>query len=247
MKGIILAGDQGDKLYPLTMGIPKQLLPIYDKPMIFYPIETLVEEGVKDILIITSPNHTSAFVNALGDGSHFGARFTFATQTNPESAVQAFTIGEEFLVKESVCFITGDCIILGEDRVAKLSKAIRAAKSSSQATIFVSRDYDSDQYGVAKLDNNGKCMMVEGTASGFVHYSITGLYVFPKGVADYAKVIEKSERGRLEITTLNQMYLKSNKLQVQILGDNFRWFDTNSFDSLMTVSNYIQNKSKTRN
>lgn len=246
MKGIILAGDQGNRLFPLTMGIPKQLLPIYDKPMIFYPIETLVEVGVKDILIITSPNHTSAFVNALGDGSRFGARFTFATQTNPEGAAQAFTIGEEFLAKESVCFITGDCIILGEDRAAKLSKAIRAAKSSGQATIFVSRDYDPHQYGVAKLDSNGKCMMVEGKASDSIHYSITGLYVFPKGVADYAKVIEKSERGRLEITTLNQMYLKSNKLQVQILGDNFRWFDTNSFESLMTVSIYIQNKSKTK-
>lgn len=246
MKGIILAGDQGDRLYPLTMGIPKQLLPIYNKPMIFYPIETLVEVGVKDILIITSPNHTSAFVNALGDGSRFGARFTFATQTNPEGAAQAFTIGEEFLAKESVCFITGDCIILGEDRASKLSKAIRAAKSSGQATIFVSRDDDPDQYGVAKLDNKGKCMMVEGKASDSVHYSITGLYVFPKGVADYAKVIEKSERGRLEITTLNQMYLKSNKLEVQILGDNFRWFDTNSFESIMTVSKYIQNKSKTK-
>lgn len=246
MKGIILAGDQGDRLYPLTMGIPKQLLPIYDKPMIFYPIETLVEVGVTDILIITCPQYTSSFVNALGDGSRFGARFTFATQTNPEGAAQAFTIGEEFLAKESVCFITGDCIILGEDRAVKLSKAIRAAKSSGQATIFVSRDYNPEQYGVAKLDNNGKCMLVVGKASDAVHYSITGLYVFPKGVADYAKVIEKSERGRLEITSLNQMYLKSNKLQVQILGDNFRWFDTNSSDSLMTVSNYIQKKSKSK-
>ena len=246
MKGIILAGDQGDRLYPLTMGIPKQLLPIYDKPMIFYPIETLVEVGVTDILIITSPQYTSLIVNALGDGSRFGAHFTYATQSNPEGAAQAFTIGEEFLAKESVCFITGDCIILGEDRATKLSKAIRAAKSSGQATIFVSRDYDPNQYGVAKLDNNGKCTSVEGKASDIVHYAITGLYVFPKGVADYAKVIERSERGRLEITTLNQIYLRSNKLQVQILGDNYRWFDTNSFDSLLTVSNYIQRKSKSR-
>ena len=235
MKGIILAGEQDDRLYPLTMGIPKQLMPIYDKPMIFYPIETLVEVGIDEILIITSPKHTSSFVNALGDGSRFGAHFTYATQATPEGAAQAFTIGEEFLAKESVCFITGDCIIFGEDR---------AAKSSGQATIFVSRDYDPDQYGVAKLDNNGKCITVEGKASDTVHYSITGLYVFPKGVADYAKVIEKSERGRLEITTLNQMYLNGKKLQVQILGDNFRWFDTNSFDSLLTVSNYIKKKSK---
>lgn len=242
MKGIILAGDQGDRLFPLTMGIPKQLLPIYDKPMIYYPIETLVEVGVTDILIIVSPQFTSSYVNTLGDGSRFGAHFTYATQAKPEGAAQAFTIGEEFLAKESVCFITGDCIIMGEDRAAKLSKAIRAAKNSGQATIFVSRDYDSDQYGVAKLDNHGKCITVEGKASDTVHYSITGLYVFPKRVADYAKVIEKSERGRLEITTLNQMYLNGKKLQVQILGDNFRWFDTNSFDSLLTVSNYIQKK-----
>lgn len=244
MKGIILAGDQGDRLYPLTMGIPKQLLPIYEKPMIFYPIETLVEVGVNDILIITSPQHTTSFVNALGDGSRFGAHFTYATQANPEGVAQAFTIGEEFLAKESVCFITGDCIIMGDDRANKLSKAIRAAKNSGQATIFVSNDFDPKQYGVAKLDKNGKCMKVEGNVSDTVHYSITGLYVFPKGVADYAKVIEKSERGRLEVTTLNQMYLRANKLQVQILGDNFRWFDTNSFDSIMAVSNYIQKKNK---
>ena len=246
MKGIILAGDQGDRLYPLTMGIPKQLLPIYDKPMIFYPIETLVEVGVKNILIITSPNHTSAFVKALGDGSNFGAHFTYTTQATPEGAAQAFTIGEKFLAKESVCFITGDCIILGEDRANKLSKAIRAAKASGQATIFVSNDFDPNQYGVVKLDKNGKCMKVEGKASDTVHYSITGLYVFPKGVADYAKVIEKSERGRLEITTLNQMYLNSNKLQVQVLGENFRWFDTNSFDSILKVNNYIKKISKLR-
>lgn len=244
MKGIILAGEQDDRLYPLTMGIPKQLLPIYNKPMIFYPIETLVEVGVNDILIITSPQHTTSFVNALGDGSSFGAHFTYATQANPEGAAQAFTIGEEFLAKESVCFITGDCIIMGDDRANKLSKAIRAAKNSGQATIFVSNDFDPKQYGVAKLDKNGKCMNVEGNVSDSAHYSITGLYVFPKGVADYAKVIEKSERGRLEVTTLNQMYLRDNKLQVQILGDNFRWFDTNSFNSIMAASNYIQKNFK---
>lgn len=241
MKGIILAGDQGDRLFPLTMGIPKQLLPIYDKPMIFYPIETLVEVGVTDILIIVSPQYTSSFVNTLGDGSRFGAHFTYATQANPEGAAQAFTIGEEFLAKESVCFITGDCIIIGEDRANKLSKGIRAANNSGQATIFVCNDSDPNQYGVAKLDNRGKCLKIEGNASESVHYSITGIYVFPKGVSNFAKVIDKSERGRLEITTLNQMYLRNNKLQVQILGGNFRWFDTNTFDSLMIVSNYIQN------
>lgn len=248
MKGIVLAGDPGDKLYPLTLGTPKQLLAIYDKPMIFYPIETLVEVGIKDILIITSPKYTSAFVDALGDGSKFGAHFTYATQSKPEGAAQAFTIGEEFIAKDSVCFITGDCILIGENRKNKLSKAIRAAKNSGQATIFVCNDYDPKQYGVAKFDNKGKCVEIEGKASEAVHYSITGIYVFPKGVADYAKVIEKSERGRLEITTLNQIYLSSNKLQVQILGNNFHWFDTNSFDSLMYVSNFFHKyKSKINN
>lgn len=203
MRCIILAGEQGDRLHPLAMGIPKQLLPIYDKPMIFYPIETLVEEGVTDIMFITSPLHISAFVNTLGDGSRFGARFTYATQFNPEGAAQAFTIGEEFFEKESVYFITGDCIILGDYRANKLRKAIRAAKNCGQATIFVSKDYDPNQYCVVKLDSNGKCEKVEGHPSSHLHYSITGLYVFPKGVANYAKVIEKSERGRLEITSLN--------------------------------------------
>lgn len=244
MKGIILAGEQDGRLHPLTLGVPKQLLPIYDKPMIFYPIETLVEVGVTEILIITSPKHTSAFKSAIGDGSCFGVHFSFATQMSPEGIAQAFTIGKDFLAKESVCFITGDCIIIGEDRSAKLSKAIRAAKNSGQSTIFVCQDFDPNQYGVAKLDSKGKCMQVEGKMTGCEHYSIIGLYVFPKGVAEYAKVIEKSERGRFEVTSINQQYLNKNKLQVQILGSNYKWFDTNTFDSLITVSNYIQKLTK---
>lgn len=244
MKGIILAGEQGNKLSPITLGIPKSLIPIFDKPMIFYPIETLVEVGITDILIITSPQNVPSFVSALGDGSNFGAHFSFLTQTSPEGAAQAFTIGEEFLEKDSVCFITGDCIILGDDRAIKLKKAIRAAQNSGQSTIFVTRDYDPNQYGVAKLDENGKCEQIEGKSNSQSYYSITGLYVFPKGVSDYAKVINRSERGRLEITSLNQLYLEKNKLQVQILGSDFKWFDTNSFDNLLTLSKYVQKHSK---
>lgn len=240
MKGIILAGDQGKILYPLTMGIPKQLLPIYNKQMIYFPIKTLVEVGVTEILIITSPQYTSNFVNALGDGSRFGAHFSYAVQTNPEGAAQAFTIGEEFLAQESACLITGDCIILGESRAYKLKKAIRAAENSGQATIFVCRDSDPDQYGIVQLDDKGRCEKIEGNTSVPLHYSITGLYVFPKGVSDYAKVIEKSERGRYEVTSLNKVYLTENKLQVQILGNDFSWYDTNSFDNLLKISNYIQ-------
>lgn len=239
-KGIILAGDSGDRLHPLTLGIPKQLLPLYDKPMIYYPIELLVGVGVKDILIITSQQHASTFIRALGDGSAFGARFTYAVQPKPDGAAQAFMIGEDFLENEPVCFITGDCILFGKDRNVKLQKAMRAAKNSGQASIFVCRDRDPNQYGVVTLDSDGKCLTIEGKSTKSLYYSITGLYVFPKGVADYAKIIEKSDRGRLEVTSLNKTYFEKNKLQVQVLGDDFLWFDTNSFDSLQVINNYIQ-------
>lgn len=243
-KGIILAGDSGNKLVPLTLGIPKQLLPLYDKPMIYYPIELLVGVGVKDILIITSQEHASTFIQALGDGSAFGARFTYAIQPRPEGAAQAFTIGEEFVGDEPVCLITGDCILFGKDRNVKLQKAMRAAQNSGQASIFVCRDRDPNQYGVVTLDSEGKCLTIEGKSSKPLYYSITGLYVFPKGVTDYAKIVEKSERGRLEMTSLNKAYFEKNKLQVQVLGSDFMWFDTNSFDSLLVINNYIQKKNR---
>lgn len=243
-KGIILAGDSGDRLHPLTLGIPKQLLPLYDKPMIYYPIELLVGVGVKDILIITSQQHASTFIRALGDGSAFCARFTYAVQPKPDGAAQAFMIGEDFLENEPVCFITGDCILFGKDRNIKLQKAMRAAKNSGQASIFVCRDRDPNQYGVVTLDSEGKCLTIEGKSTKSLYYSITGLYVFPKGVADYAKIIEKSDRGRLEVTSLNKTYFEKNKLQVQVLGDDFLWFDTNSFDSLQVINNYIQKMKK---
>lgn len=239
-KGIILAGDSGTKLSPLTLGLPKQLLPIYDKPMIYYPIETMLEVGVKDILFIVSSKYISVFINALGDGAMFGAKFSYVVQSNPEGAAQAFTIGEQFLADEPVCFMTGDCILLGNNRKTKLQKAMRAAKVSGQATIFVYRDIDSEQYGVVSLGSNKKIETIEGKPSKHIFYSITGLYVFPRGVSNYAKIINKSERGRFEVTTLTQTYFKKNKLQVQILGNDFLWFDTNSFDSLLTASNYIQ-------
>ena len=149
-------------------------------------------------------------------------------------------IGEDFLENEPVCFITGDCIIFGKDRNIKLQKAMRAAKNSGQASIFVCRDRDPNQYGVVTLDSEGKCLTIEGKSTKSLYYSITGLYVFPKGVADYAKIIEKSDRGRLEVTSLNKTYFEKNKLQVQVLGDDFLWFDTNSFDSLQVINNYIQ-------
>lgn len=246
MKGIVLAGYSGTKLLPLTLGIPKQLLALYNKPMIYYPIETLIDAGIKDVLIIVNPMYSSAFFNSLGDGSKFNARFTYATQTNPEGIAQAFRIAENYIGNDEVCLITGDCILIGKNRSEKLTKAIRAAKKSGQATIFVCKDYDPDQYGVVLLDSKGRCERVEGNPTPQSYYSITGLYVFPRGVTDYAKVIDKSERGLLEITTLNQTYLTENKLQAQILGSDFRWFDTNSFDSLMIISNYLQQQEKNK-
>ena len=244
MKGIILAGESGQRLHPLTLGVPKQLLPIYDKPMIYYPIETLVGADIKDILIITSPQYSANFISALGDGSTFGARFSYSVQSSPDGAAQAFTIAEEYLDKSPVCMITGDCIIIGDDRDEKLRKAIRAARNSGQATIFISKEYDPYQYGVARLDQKGRCEVIKDTADNRRDYSITGLYVFPKGVTEFAKFVEKSERGRYEITSLNQIYLQENKLQAQILGDNYKWFDTNNFDNLLLASNYIKNKKK---
>lgn len=240
MKGIILAGDSGNRLYPLTLGIPKQLLPVYDKPMIYYPIEVLVEAGITDILIITSPQYANNFKMTLGDGASLGAHFTYMSQAVPDGAAKAFTIGKEFVGNEAVCMITGDCIIMGDDRANKLRKAIRAAKNSGQATIFVIRDDDPKQYGVAKLDEKGKVTTVEGQLDDYNKFAITGLYVFPKGVSNYAQLVEKSERGRFEITSLNNMYLEKNKLQVQRLGDDFKWFDTNTIDNLVKVSQYVQ-------
>lgn len=240
MKGIILAGEQDDRLNPLTLGIPKQLLPIYDKPMIFYPIETLVEVGIEDILIITAPQYITAFSKTLGDGSCFGAHFSYAVQNKPEGAAQAFTIGEDFMNDDAVCLITGDCIIIGNNRSHAMRKAIKAAQKSGHATIFVAEDSDPNQYGVLRFDKEQRRQSIECRSSSHIHYSITGLYVFPRGVAEYAKVMEKSERNRYEVTTLNQAYLKENKLQIQFLGDNFRWLDTNTFDNLLIASNYIK-------
>ncbi len=208
--------------------------------MIYYNIETLVEAGIRDILIITSPHYTANFVSALGDGSSFGAHFTYATQAHPEGSAQAFTIGEDFIANDSACLITGDCIILGKGRSNKIGKAIRAAKNSGQATIFIIRDNNPSQYGFVKLDAVGRAENIEGQYDGQNKYSITGLYVFPKGVADYAKVIEKSERGRYEVTSLQKLFLEENKLQVQKLGNDFVWFDTNAVNNLLRTSIFIQ-------
>lgn len=245
MKGIILAGNQGMKLHPLTLGVPKQLLPVYDKPMIFYPIETMAEAGIVDILIITSPEHEQVFRAALGDGESFGTRFTYAIQSNPDGTAQAFTIAEDFIASEPVCMMTGDCIIIGKDRAAKLKKAWRAAANSGQSTIFVHGDRDTEQYGVVTLNQQGKIAAIEGKPTMQRYYSITGMYVFPKGVSDYARELTRSERGRYEVTSLNQLYHGMSKLRVQRLGEDFIWLDTNTFDNILKANNFIQRLRKT--
>jgi glucose-1-phosphate thymidylyltransferase len=238
-KGIILAGDSGSKLHPLTLGIPKPLIPVYDRPLIYLPIETLTSVGVTDILIITSPRHAAAFKEALGNGERFGAHFSYAVQRLPEGAAQAFTIAEEFVGSSPVCFITGDCVVRGKNLSELLRKALRGAKTG-QATVFIQGDTDAEQYGAVELDADGKCAHVVGEPSRQFHYSIIGLGVYPKGVAECARQIQKSERGRYEITDLNGIYHDSQKLCVQMLGWDYEWFDTNSFDSMLALGNYIK-------
>lgn len=244
MKGVILAGDQGSKLHPLTLGVPKQLLPVYDKPMIYYPIETMTEAGIEDILIITSPEYESMFRKALGDGSRFGAKFTYAVQQSPEGAAQAFTIAEEFLSSDPVCMMTGDCIVIGINRASELRKAWRAAANSGQSTIFVHANRDTEQYGIVTYEQKDKVPVIEGKPTIQFYYSIVGMYVFPKGVTDFARTLTKSERGRFEVTSLNQIYLKKNKLRVQRLGDDFLWLDTNTFENILKAGVFIHQQKK---
>lgn len=244
MKGVILAGDTGTSLHPLTIGIPKQLLPLYDKPMIYYPIETLVSIGIKDILIITSPKHEEIFKMALGEGSTFGASFSYKTQESPEGVAQALTIGEEFIGMDPVCLTTGDCIIIGKDLPKRLETAIRAAKKSGNASVFVCSDRDPRQYGIVRRNKDGKCESLSDKPTQESYYSITGIYFFPKGVAEYAKEIKRSERGRFEVTDIDKMYHALGKLQIHLLGNDFKWFDTNTIDNIHKLSHYLAETNK---
>lgn len=240
MKGIILAGGTGTSLQPLTLGVPKQLLPIYDKPMVYYPMQTLVLSGVNDILIITSKEDLSLFHRALGDGQSFGVHLSYACQEKPEGIAQAIMIGQDFIDNDAVCLVTGDTIILGESLQRDLTKAYKAAEKSGNATIFVNSDYDPNQYGVVVLGGKGDIPEIKGVSDKQNYYSITGLYVFPNSVLKHVSEIEKSERQRYEITSVSQIFNQQNKLQIQKLSSDCTWLDTSSFDGILNGSLYIQ-------
>ncbi len=239
MKGIVLSGDSGSRLYPLTLGIPKQLLPIYDKPMIYYPIETLVKAGISEILVITTSAQQSAFKGYLGDGSALNCKITYASQDEPKGIAEALVIGKDFIGNDAVCLITGDTIISGDTLSQQLHKAFKAVEKSGNATIFVSKDTDADQYG--KVVRN---KTIVGESNDYYYKSITGLYAFPKGSAEKVGLIEPSERGLLEITAVSQLYQEENKLQIQELTSDCEWLDTNTFDSLVKCNTFMQKHSK---
>lgn len=240
MKGIILAGDSGTRLHPITLGVPKQLLPIYDKPMIYYPIIILVEAGIKDVLIITTPESEDSFRNCLGDGSWFCANIRYATQDEPKGIAQALVIAEDFVHGDNVCLITGDTIIIGDSLKSHMSKAFKAAEISGNATIFVMHGYENEQYGSIKQEANGKYGEVLCEYANGIICSITGLYVYPRNASERAKQIELSERNLYEIVALNKIYQDEGKLLIQSLGKDCIWFDTNTPDNLLKCSNYMQ-------
>ena len=241
MKGIVLAGGSGTRLYPITKGISKQLMPIYDKPMVYYPISVLMLAGIRDILIISTPYDLPGFKRLLGDGSDYGVHFTYAEQPSPDGLAQAFTIGKDFIGDDSVCLVLGDNIFHGSVFTAKLKEAVRAAEEEKKATVFGYWVNDPERYGVAEFDKEGNCLSIEEKPEQpKSNYAVVGLYFYPNKVVDVASKIEPSARGEYEITTVNQWFLRDNELKVQTLGRGFAWLDTGTHDSLSEASTYIE-------
>ena len=243
MKGIVLAGDSGSKLYPLTLGVPKQLLPVYDRPMIFYPLETLAQIGIKEVLVITTEEHQEAFKKTLGAGETFGLNLTYAVQERPEGVAQALTIARDFACGDSIVLTTGDCLLFGEGLTEKFKKAIRTVERSGNATIFVSSQNDAEQFGIAIPNDKRKCKSLqdEPLKTG-MYYSVTGIYFYPNIAIDIASKIEPSERGKLEITSVNEHFHQKGKLQMEILNEKFGWLDTNTIENLFKASVAISKK-----